>query len=339
MHQLTKNLHEIGRALEGMPALDDITVGGAIATGAHGSSLTRLTTISSQIVALTVVDGRGNVRNISEEQDEEAMNAFRVNLGLLGIIYEVTIRTVPQYKVHTENHQVADTILLENVNQLVEEARNSDFYRFFWFPTAEQLVISRSNIVFENTSKNCETHFIPEVSPRETALFKRYVEFMQEYKLDFGLYLLQLFSLRSLSQPVLGKTPLFTVENDNGTICSRPIGFSHKMLASSCKDCPWKHENASEIKFEESAVAIPLSELGAAVETIGNIIKASPAHFYFTGILFRFLKPSSSLLGIDRNRESVGIEWVLAGRTDRLKKARSGLAATQALVQALVIII
>ncbi|CAL8146499.1 unnamed protein product [Orchesella dallaii] len=339
MHQLTNNLHHFGRALEGMPAYGDITVGGAIATGAHGSSLLRRTTLSSQIVGLTVVDGCGNVVYLSEENhdDYEAMSAFRVNLGLLGIVYDVTIRTVPQYKVYTKNIAIEDFSLMENSEKIVKEVKNSDFFQFFWFPTAEQVVLSKSKVVSVNTSGNCETHFIPEVSRGEASFFKGYIEFMQDFKLDFGLYLLQWFSLKSLVTSVLGKTPLFTYANanyDEGNkreFCCPSIGYSHKMLANLCKECFWEEGGSiSSISFEEWEVVIPVNELGSAIQTMKCILKSHPVEFYFTGILFRFLKSSSGLLAIDRGRESVGIEWALAGN----KWTRP---VTQALVQALVL--
>lgn len=57
-----------------------ITVGGAIGTGAHGSTLLHPTSISDQVVSLTVVDGLGNIHTIFDPAD---LLGFRVHLGLL----------------------------------------------------------------------------------------------------------------------------------------------------------------------------------------------------------------------------------------------------------------
>lgn len=51
-------------------------------TGAHGSTIKYNSSISSQVVKMTVVDGRGNVIEISDPTD---LKAFKINLGLLGI--------------------------------------------------------------------------------------------------------------------------------------------------------------------------------------------------------------------------------------------------------------
>lgn len=76
-------LRRNGRAFLTTPLFGGITIGGAIATGAHGSTIKYNSTLSSQVVKMTVVDGLGNVVEISDKSD---LKAFKVNLGLLGIL-------------------------------------------------------------------------------------------------------------------------------------------------------------------------------------------------------------------------------------------------------------
>lgn len=70
-----------GRALRTTPAYANITIGGAIGTGAHGSTIKYNATISAQVVQMTVVNGLGQLIVISDTDD---LNAFKINLGLLG---------------------------------------------------------------------------------------------------------------------------------------------------------------------------------------------------------------------------------------------------------------
>lgn len=77
----TEFLRKNGRGLRTTPAYGNITLSGAIGTGAHGSTIRYNASISSQVVGLTIVDGMGNVRKIS---DPNELRSFRVNLGLLG---------------------------------------------------------------------------------------------------------------------------------------------------------------------------------------------------------------------------------------------------------------
>lgn len=81
LRDATMFLREHGRGLRTTPAYGNITLGGAIGTGAHGSTIRYNASISSQVVGLTVVDGMGNIRKISDSKD---LQSFRLNLGLLG---------------------------------------------------------------------------------------------------------------------------------------------------------------------------------------------------------------------------------------------------------------
>lgn len=129
LYDATRQLKAFGRALRTTPAWGNITIGGAIGTGAHGSSLKYTSSISEQVVELGIVDGLGNLRTISSEED---LASFRVHLGLLGIIVNVTLATHPMYKVTALNTIVNDDILLNG--QLVDMVRNSDQTTVYWFP-------------------------------------------------------------------------------------------------------------------------------------------------------------------------------------------------------------
>lgn len=81
LRDATEFLRSHGRGLRTTPAFGNITIGGAIGTGSHGSTIKYNASISSQVVGLTVVDGQGIVRRITDSED---LRAFRLNLGLLG---------------------------------------------------------------------------------------------------------------------------------------------------------------------------------------------------------------------------------------------------------------
>lgn len=86
LRDATEFLRKHGRGLRTTPAYGNITLGGAIGTGAHGSTVIYNASISSQVVSLTIVDGMGDVRKITDAND---LKSFRINLGLLGKIVEL----------------------------------------------------------------------------------------------------------------------------------------------------------------------------------------------------------------------------------------------------------
>lgn len=66
---------------------------GAVSTGTHGTG-SLLGNMGSQVTALRVLDSQGNLRVINETNAED-LKAFRINLGALGLITELTIKVQP----------------------------------------------------------------------------------------------------------------------------------------------------------------------------------------------------------------------------------------------------
>ncbi|KAK9806294.1 hypothetical protein WJX72_008903 [[Myrmecia] bisecta] len=76
-------------------ALIDQTIGGAVATGTHGSSML-YGSISEQVIAMEVVMANGSLRTFSKEADPHLFRALQVSLGRLGILTKVTLPIVKQ---------------------------------------------------------------------------------------------------------------------------------------------------------------------------------------------------------------------------------------------------
>ena len=75
----------------------DQTIGGAVATGTHGSSM-RYGSLSSQVLSMRMMLANGTVVEISPE-NTHLWNAAGVSVGQLGIILSLTMRIVPQQAV------------------------------------------------------------------------------------------------------------------------------------------------------------------------------------------------------------------------------------------------
>lgn len=73
----------------------DQTIGGAVATNTHGSSLEH-GSLSDQVLSFQVVVANGSLVEISHESHPHLMRAMKVNLGRLGIVTEMTMRIIPQ---------------------------------------------------------------------------------------------------------------------------------------------------------------------------------------------------------------------------------------------------
>jgi len=101
---LCESLARHGRALRNIPHFGGMTLGGALATGIHGTSgVEGCDTLSSSIVSIDMING--HAKRVTLPASES------ITLGMLGVVYQVTLRTVPLFDVW----QRAARIIISNV--------------------------------------------------------------------------------------------------------------------------------------------------------------------------------------------------------------------------------
>ncbi|MGA0944336.1 MAG: D-arabinono-1,4-lactone oxidase [Candidatus Nanopelagicales bacterium] len=94
---LGRELHARGLGLAAMASLPHITVGGAIATGTHGSG-DAIGTLSSAVTGIEIVTAGGHVRWVRRGVDPD-FGAWVVSIGALGVVTRVEMEVEPTYEV------------------------------------------------------------------------------------------------------------------------------------------------------------------------------------------------------------------------------------------------
>jgi xylitol oxidase len=94
--QLCPQLQRQGFAVANLASLPHIAVVGACSTATHGSGTGNLAT---QVAALELVDGRGEVVRLSADANGDEFRGAVVGLGALGVVTRVTLRVVPAFDV------------------------------------------------------------------------------------------------------------------------------------------------------------------------------------------------------------------------------------------------
>ncbi|XP_037029702.1 L-gulonolactone oxidase 5-like isoform X2 [Bradysia coprophila] len=338
-----------GRALRTTPAFGGITIGGAIGTGAHGSSIKYTSSISSQVVRMTAVNGLGEKVEIVDPED---LKSFKVHLGLLGIVVDVTLKTVPLYKVLATNYIVSDEILTNG--KALEWAKTTDQITFYWFPAFKEVVVANLTFVSVDETGNAYTNAI---SPPTYGYFNLGGTKAKEIAFDLStsecalasgvgntiLHAFEIAAQSSLVRDTPGFVPIYT--EDGITVENPAVGFPHSMFAASCSEanaglggpsCFWAHGDInSNITIVDNEFCIDINSLSDFVETTQDIMKTTPVAFPLTGIFIRFSGESDAYMATNFGRDTAHVEFAMWKRTDSYNKASGNLAGYQLLAQAL----
>jgi L-gulono-1,4-lactone dehydrogenase len=132
LHRLTAALHAHGLALENQGDIDRQTIAGATATATHGTGR-HFKNLSSAIVGARIVLADGSVRALSLPADADLLRAVRVSVGALGVISELTLQTVPAFRLRKiEEPRPLDDLL----DGYLELAAAHDHFECYVFPYA-----------------------------------------------------------------------------------------------------------------------------------------------------------------------------------------------------------
>ncbi|MDE1461497.1 FAD-binding protein [Spartinivicinus sp. A2-2] len=307
-NKLNDFLREQALAVNMVTELGTFTIGGMLGSGTHGSTLHKKSNmIADYVTELKIVDGLGDVRVLTGE----SLNAARVNLGVLGIVVEVTIQLEPAFKVK------ADVKGYKNDNGLEDKvltiAKDNYSANIAWFPGLGRYTVTTYNPVPLETPGNAYN------AQADVSDFQEYM-----YGLLFNaLHEFPGSSLQCLAASVRynARASSYYRDIDTGKKLKSPVGHSDRMQYFQCKkpdQCIW---DRLPIALQE--VTIPLEQLPNWIKDVKQIIaKHSRTCFPLNGIYFRFGKASPSYLGMNAGRDSayISTEYTLRQKGEAVPK-------------------
>src|SRR3954471_16285364 len=137
LHALGPALAARGLGLENQGDIDAQTVAGALATGTHGTGES-YRNLSANVVGMRLVDGRGNVVELTDPED---LRAARVSVGALGVVIEVALRCVPLFGLRRIDERRPLAEVLGSLDELIAA---NDHLEFFAFPHTDTVILRRS---------------------------------------------------------------------------------------------------------------------------------------------------------------------------------------------------
>ena len=142
LHALNEQLAVRGMALPNLGDVDVQTLGGALATGTHGTGVT-LPNLSAQVAEVRLVDGRGEVRHL-DASTPDLLRAARVSIGAVGVVTEVTLQCVPAYVLRMVTRTQATDQVLADLETMADTHRH---YELFAFPHTRVALVKATDVV------------------------------------------------------------------------------------------------------------------------------------------------------------------------------------------------
>ncbi|HEX7035632.1 MAG TPA: D-arabinono-1,4-lactone oxidase [Pseudomonadales bacterium] len=136
VYALGAPLHRVGLALINQGDIDRQSIGGACATGTHGTGRT-LQNLSAQVLGVRLALISGELVDCDAEREPELWQAARLGLGALGVVTALTLRVRDAYRLQERSWTAPLETLLPDVDRHAAAARH---FEFFWYPEDDRAV-------------------------------------------------------------------------------------------------------------------------------------------------------------------------------------------------------
>lgn len=290
LRDLNRFLYEENRSL-GYTVLGfrGITVGGALATAAHGSSLKHPSVISSLLEYVEWV-GPDGVRHelwkpAEGSEASETFRAFGAHMGMLGVVTRVGLRVERKFDLDVKVEFDQEKLLFQKgVAQL---AGACDWAQIIWFPRANRIVRMCGNPTDEEPQPGAHTEILdPKSSDLALSLFRD----LMETTIQNGAPLCSIEGERY--RAMKRNPPLVRECGCTRKHTCRARGPSHLMMASELTP---KNADVPQVDFE---IAVPMSEAEGALALIHEFANRKLICLPLFGVFLRFSKhDDSSLIG------------------------------------------
>eukprot|EP01083_Nonionella_stella_P088347 246155_1 len=138
LSQLIRALKPYGLTVESIPSIQDQQIGGLTQVSAHSTGA-NIGPCDMQIVSMTVVTpDHGTLVLNANDQDNDLFYYFRVGLGTLGIVTQVTLQCVDRHKLKQSHWVMSVNDLIQQRNELIA---NYKHVRWLWMPHIDNKVV------------------------------------------------------------------------------------------------------------------------------------------------------------------------------------------------------
>lgn len=264
-----------------------VTVAGALATGAHGSSLNEPAVLSARLLGVTLVDADGALREFTPSSTAAAPDlwaALQTHMGLLGIITRVKLRVEPDFWAHvsTDHHHERGLWREGGVRRVLD---GCEWGQIVWYPRSHHYLRQcgrRSNP--PKDARDCREKLengllAPYATPWMTNIFKKY---MQDRRRRDRCWLEDASFGSRKRHPTLRTVEPHSVDRRQFRWETEATDRPH-LLASS--DVSRFQDAIPQLDFE---VAVPLERADAAIQHVRERVREDRMCLPLIGVFLRF---------------------------------------------------
>ncbi|MFD0590328.1 D-arabinono-1,4-lactone oxidase [Paenibacillus sp. GCM10027627] len=244
LKRLGEELFGYGLAQHNLGDIDVQSIAGAISTGTHGTGL-RLGNISTQLTAVTIVTGQGEIVECTPESRPDWFKALQVSLGSLGVMVQVTLRLRRAYRLEYESRKIPLRQCLQEAPALAEGNRH---FEFFWFPYAEPCQIKLMNETDKPASGSKMKDYVADVLLENTA---------------FGL-------LSGICRTFPKTSPAISRLSASQVPAMRKVDYSHRLFATQ-----------RLVRFNEMEYNVPAESMVPVIEEMRELMARRNYHVHF----------------------------------------------------------
>jgi FAD/FMN-containing dehydrogenase len=102
--ELADYLHENGASMGYTLVNWNMTIAGAVAMGAHRSSLREASMVAAGALEIHIIDGTGTIQKVVRDENDDNWLAASTSLGLLGPIARIKFRIYEDFKVYAKQN-------------------------------------------------------------------------------------------------------------------------------------------------------------------------------------------------------------------------------------------
>lgn len=304
-NKLLESIRQQNLSINVVSDLSTFSLGGMLGSGTHGSTLHQPAMLADYVTELKIVDGLGNLRILTGAE----LDVARVNLGVLGIVVEMTIQLEDLFKVEATIQGFDDT----NLEDIIVDLAYGDHHsvNLVWFPGIGKYTVTELQKVPNSTPGNAYNS----QADKTKAIQLLFASSYQAAQLEPGESSLLSCGLAAVRYKTRSTSYFNDFDTKKPVKGNTVVGYSDRMQYFKCNDkdeCVWE---VGPIMLQE--ISIPMTQLTNVITDIRNVLANNPKTcFPLNGIYFRFVKASPSYIGMASGQDSVliGIEHTLNNR-------------------------